>query len=347
MDSIASISELLTLSQSQYRIYDMGRRITKLSKAEFNQIEENQIPYPYPSQGHAFLAISFWQNDKSKSYLWFIKLPLDERGLLNQGARNHFIAIIIEALGSDLSVNPSEKQEELLKSNPYHFQPAQYKLASLNSLLHESLKLAPSQYFSDTLAYFENSENLDNWQHIGVQGLADFAVKCQDSKFSTKLSNALKYLPEPVLNPLCSALENHKLPHALLSEIIDIAKQTEPSDKLHNLVRALGASCDHALVISYLEELITKDILSEELIIILSGRCWEIFTQQKLLLAFLEHIAQYHPSDLFAGIFKDLVAIPSIRPVLFSCMRSPDRSPMLAKAIGQLFSPSQNSASVH
>ncbi len=138
MSHISTISELLALSNCQYRIYDMGRKIDKLSKEQFDKIEMTHLPYPFPSQGHAFLAIAFWQKKSTEPYLWFVKLPLDERGLLNQGARNHFIAIIIEALGADLSVDPTEQQEELLKSNPYHFTPAQYKLATINSLLKKN-----------------------------------------------------------------------------------------------------------------------------------------------------------------------------------------------------------------
>ena len=42
---------------------------------------------------------------------------------------------------------------------------------------------------------------------------------------------------------------------------------------------------------------------------------------------------------LFSAIFKDLVAIPLIRPVLLQAIRSPKRSPELAKAIGMLFKP--------
>ena len=76
-DTIASISALLNLSDSQYRVYDMGRRVEKISKAQFEKIEAAQLPYPYPMQGHAMLAIAFWQKQSQSPYLWFIKLPLD------------------------------------------------------------------------------------------------------------------------------------------------------------------------------------------------------------------------------------------------------------------------------
>ena len=52
----------------------------------------------------------------------------------------------------------------------------------------------------------------------------------------------------------------------------------------------------------------------------------------------LEHIVAQE-QQLFPVIFKDLVAIPNIRPLLFQCMRAPERSQALSQAIGQLFNP--------
>ena len=42
MSTIDTISELITLSGSQFRVYDIGRRIDKISKADFEKIEHNQ-----------------------------------------------------------------------------------------------------------------------------------------------------------------------------------------------------------------------------------------------------------------------------------------------------------------
>jgi len=167
MNTIDTISQLLHSSNSQFRLYDIGRKIEKISKEQFEKIELNQIPYPTPSQGHACIAIAFWQKKSPQPYLWLLKLPLDERGLLNQGARNHFIAIIVEALGSDLTQDANKQQEELLKNNPYLFTPAQYKLAALNSKIKFELKQAPSEYLSPFLAYLCKENNWDNWQMVG------------------------------------------------------------------------------------------------------------------------------------------------------------------------------------
>ena len=337
--SIATISELLALSNSQYRIYDLGRKIDKLSKEEFSKIELNQLPYPYPSQGHAFIAIAFWQKQNTQPFLWFVKLPLDERGLLNQGARDHFIAIIIDALGSDLTVDPTEKQEELLKSNPYNFTPAQYKLASLNSKIKRELKQVSSEYLPLFQQYIAGELGWDNWQNIAIQGISDFAVHLDKAQNTAALVAAFPHIVSEVLMPLCGALENETLPVTLIDAIIDAYHQTstEQLQIQQSLLRSLASSCQHPHVIEFAKELLNNDKLSADLLIILAGRCWLLWQSPDMLMLYLERLIQSKDNELFTAIFKDLVAIPVIRPNIFQCMRDPNRSNELAQAIGLLF----------
>ncbi len=335
---ISSISELLSLSDSQYRIYDIGRRVDKISKEEFEKIESAHIPYPFPSQGHAFLAIAFWQKQSNTPYLWFVKLPLDERGLLNQGARNHFVAIIIEALGGDLSVNPTEQQEALLKKNPYHFTPAQYKLAAINSVVSVSLKQQASSYYQPAISYLSGEQGWDNWQKIGVQGLSDFAARLTKNNNEEILINAIEHLPEQVLSPLCSALENAPLPAKLIEKIITLYQKAENNTTLAlSLLRALSSSTQHPFSQKFMLSLLKKEFLSEEALIIIAGRLWPSLASDSIISSYLEHLVNGDDLDLFMDIFKDLVAIPSTRPLLLQAIRSPNRSSKLAHAIGKLF----------
>ena len=341
MKTIPTISELLKLSGSQFRIYDIGRCIGKISKSDFNKIESNQLPYPYPSQGHAFVAIAFWQKKSTQPYLWFVKLPLDERGLLNLASRNHFIEVIITALGTDLSIDPTEKQEELLKSNPYHFTPSQYKLAFINSLLKVELKQAPSEHLSVLKSYLQQGD-WQQWQNIGVQGITDFAARLSEKNNSELLQTALEYLPEEVLLPFCAALENVTLDVALLKQVLNkFAESNEVNAdnvilKTH-LIRALASSCQHPYTISFFDKLLQQNDLSEDIIIAIAGRCWQILQPSNTMMQYLENVAQGSSHAIFSALFQDLVAVPLLRPTLFQCMRDSQRSETLAKAIGMLF----------
>jgi hypothetical protein len=341
MTAIATISELLTLSKTQYRIYDLSRKIDKISKEQFTKIELNQLPYPTPSQGHAFIAIAFWQKQTSAPYLWFVKLPLDESGLLNQGARDHFIAIIVEALGSEVTADPSSQQEALLKNNPYHFTPSQYKLASLNSKIKVELKQESSPYLPQCKRYLSGELGWNKWQEVGVQGITDFAARIGEKEHSDLFINALPNLATEVLIPLCSALENEPLSLNLIDCIIQTFKENtlqKNTDQVQQaLLRSLSSSCGHPHVSEFIETLLQNNSLTSELLIILSGRCWLVFQDKILLLKYLEQLANHHDLALFNAIFRDLVAIPVIRTIILQCIREPDRSAALAQAIGQLF----------
>lgn len=356
--NIATLSELLKLSGSQYRLYDIGRLVTKLSKEEFEQVELNQRPYPSPAQGHACFAIAFWQKQSLQPYLWLLKLPLDERGLLNQGARNHLIAIIVEALGADLTQEATKKQEDLLSSNPYLFTPAQYKLASLNSKIKVDLKQAASEYFPPFKLYLSQcitQASLNkNWQEIGVQGITDFIARINQENHSDILVKALPHLPQEVLSPLCSALENEQYPVALLDELLtNLADALTKLEKVSvdsndstisvlvtkavQLLRALSASSQHIHVKAAVDKILSQKKVNDEILITLSSRCWQALADKETLMCYFEHLLKHNDLSLFSSIFKDLVTVPLIRPIALQCIRSEDRSPALAQAIGQLF----------
>lgn len=349
MNTIDTISQLLKSSNSQYRLFDIGRKIEKLSKEQFEKVELNQLPYPYPAQGHACIAIAFWQKQSPQPYLWLLKLPLDERGLLNQGARNHFIAIIVEALGSDLTQDANEQQEELLKANPYLFTPAQYKLAALNSKIRCELKQAASEHLAPFISYLSGDKGWDNWQTVGVQGITDFAVRLDEQR-NILLSKALPHLPKEVLFPMCSALENETLSVTLIEPIIALLKSSLASEAEDNeealqiqqhLLRSLASSCQHPHVAELINLLLQQQTIAIDLLITVSGRCWLALDNIDNVLAFFEQLAKQDDQALFIAIFKDLVSIPLLRPIIFQCIRSPERSEALGLAIGQLFQPTK------
>lgn len=343
MNNISTISELLKLSGSSYRLYDMGRKVTKISKQDFEKVEQAMQPYPYPIQGNACFAIVFWQHTPATPYIWFVKFPLDERGLLNQGARNHYLAIILEALGSDLTQDPTTKQEELLQANPYNFTPTQYKLAALNAVVKRDLKQKSSEYYEHCQLYLSGKLGWDTWQGVGVQGLCDFAARINTEENSRALAQALPHLPITVFSPLCSALENQILPIALLTQIIEMIENELNSDtidfeRLANLVRAISASAENPLVKAVLTEIIkAKQVKDLNVLLTISGRSWLALNDLNSLSLFLEKLVNNVEQNVFMAVFQDLIAIPTIRPSLLQCIRSTHRSEELANAIGKIF----------
>jgi hypothetical protein len=88
--SIANLHELLQHGQCDYRCYDLGRRVQPISNSEFAAMAEQRAPYPYPHQNHAHFALIFWPqlSNRPAPFIWLLRLPIDERGLLDQLARH-------------------------------------------------------------------------------------------------------------------------------------------------------------------------------------------------------------------------------------------------------------------
>ncbi|WP_371189115.1 DUF3549 family protein [Thalassotalea maritima] len=339
--TIDTISELLQLSDANFRIYDIGRKVVKISKKEFQQVEQAMMPYPYPIQGHAMFALVFWQQQNQTPYIWFVKMPLDERGLLNQGARNHYLAIILEALGNDLTQDPSEKQEELLQANPYNFTPSQYKLATLNAVVKRDLKQVASSFYEHCQLYMAGKLGFDDWQGVAVQGICDFAARINEEANQHALVKAIPQLPIQVFAPLASALEGQTIHIDVISALLgagDKAMTEADADNVANVLRALSMHSDNPTVVSFINKLLASDVGHDlNVLVTICGKNWPILADQDMLAKYLDVVSQSQPSDIFAAIFQDLVALPSVRPQLLQLIRSEQRSESLSNALAAMF----------
>ena len=144
--NINTLTDFLEQSQCQFRIYDLGRKVTKISNRDFKKFEHNDLPYPYPIQLHAFIAITFWQVSQQEHFIWFLKMPIDEQGFMSIPAQTSFIKMVVEAMGKDLTANISKEQQEFLASNPFIFKPNTEKLAIFNAAINSGFVRPPSSF---------------------------------------------------------------------------------------------------------------------------------------------------------------------------------------------------------
>src|SRR5690554_6489641 len=144
MTNIATLTEFLEASGVEWRVHDLSRRVTELSPELLRAVEKGQRPFPTPRQQKAWLAITFWQ---TTPYIWFVALPLDERGTFQHAAMQHFMSIIVEALGESPTANVSESQDKLLQQNPYIFQPDEARRAAFHAAISVLLQQPPSIHF--------------------------------------------------------------------------------------------------------------------------------------------------------------------------------------------------------
>ncbi|MDP4982339.1 DUF3549 family protein [Pseudoalteromonas tunicata] len=339
--NIATLAQLLDAAGTQWRVYDIGRRIAKIDKATFAKIESTQIPYPTPLQQHAMIAIQFWDARASKEpYIWFLKFPLDEQNKLNQASRNHFADMVLEALGTQLT--GQDEQAQQLNNNPYVFTPNVNKRAAFNALMKVELNQGASIYYEHAQLYFSGKIAIDSWQTLALQGIADFAMRLHQDNNSEKLLSVLNHLPEEVFNPLSSILEHVCITTTVAESLLKLGQQSltleSPNTLIYSL-RALSNAAATGLVDQLVDEALqSKHAHNTDLQLILAGRCWRSFSQPERLHLYMDHVAHSPVGpELFAGIFADLVAISELRPHVLNLLRIENRSETLARAIGSLF----------
>ncbi|ART83484.1 hypothetical protein CBP31_13335 [Oceanisphaera profunda] len=338
---INTLSEFLTQAGTEFRLFDLGRRLQAIEPADFLAIEAQQRPYPWPLQRHAWLAVCYWQtHSPEQPYIWFLKLPLDERGLFNNGAVKYFLAALVEQLGQDLTAPLSDEQQQKLAQTPFTFAPSQEKLAAFHARLGLALNTAPSHFYQGTLDFLATPEQHD-WQQLGLQGLAEVAARLQqDVSLSQLLARQWPQLPVPVQTALCQQCEHQPLPdninHLLLDAVNhELERHTPDDERIALLLRATAAS---PAFVARQQKIATLLSLapSQALMLCLVARLWQELTDETLLLQYLSQLAERH-GDLFNGVFSELVSMPALRPLILSNLHNATLAPALKDALGALY----------
>ena len=172
MSQINTISEFLLQAGTEYRVFDMARAIRPIEAQLFLEIESGTVPAPYPRQQHAWFGILFFNKQMSNErYIWFVKLPLDEQGLVIGAARQQFLQIVVEALGQTLDKQNNPNNQ--LPENPFTFVPNQQQSYIQTRTMVASYKNSPRgtwrrcvrrKVHRSTCNYFNNSLSVF-WPH--------------------------------------------------------------------------------------------------------------------------------------------------------------------------------------
>ena len=339
--NIATLAQLLDAAGTQWRVYDIGRRIAKIDKTTFTKIENADIPYPFPLQQHAFLAIQFWDPKASKEpYIWFLKLPLDEQSKLIQASRNHFASMVIEALGTQLTGD--DQQADQLDNNPYVFTPNANKRAAFNALMKVELNQPASIYYEHVQLYFSGKLGFDDWQSLALQGLADFVMRLDKDQNEANLITALSGIPEDVIAPLSALLEHVAISTVLAEALLHLGKQAVNNEHISltvHYLRAISFAPATGLTAQLIDCILASSLGQQtDVQLTIARKCWQHLQQPERLHLYMDLVAQNKTEpSLFASIFADLVAISTIRPHVLALLRIENRSEQLARAIGSLF----------
>lgn len=333
--SINSIIEFLDASKSQYKFIDMGRGFRELTPEHMNQIEYQRVPAPYPRQQHMWLGCVFWSPERSaQHYIWFIKLPLDERGLLNQAARNLFLEKVIEALGRQLE--NTEKMQGQLGDNPYTFVPNQQQLADFNAKAKILLKNPPSHGFQAVSDYI-HAPNTQDWQLLSVQGLADYVARLSDPMIFATLQKQWTLLAPPFQVNLLNSLEHYAInkPLAVLvKQHFDTAVSQDNETHIIASLRALTQAPEE-IVKKVIDPLLQRAYLPSDWLILIAARHMALFNDINRAILFLEKCA-LHDDAIFQGLFADMVQLPQCRIAFLQALSASNLTELCQQKITSL-----------
>ncbi|MFT5721666.1 MAG: hypothetical protein ACI9W6_001982 [Motiliproteus sp.] len=343
MQPLQTLSDFIQSTDASCHLFDMGRRVSTLSGASFQRFEQAQTPYPLPYMQQAWIAVLLWNPDQpTQQVIWFLKLPLDEQGLLVQAARDDFLNRLLRAVGNQGLEKLSE--QDPLKDNPFAFTPDPGKMAAFHAQAGLLLNQPASAFYQSGRDYLSGLRGYDHWQALGLQGIADICSRLEHDSNAAVLSRAIEHLPLPPLEAFAAQLEH--LPHpASLSQALSqrlhqvLASEDCSPGTLAALLRGLSLSHSDALRQQALEAVLASRVAPElEVLAATASRCWQDLREPELCSAFLEALARNEPGQsCFNQILAELVFIPGMRPHIMTGLRNPERSDALAKALGGFF----------
>ena len=329
--SISNLSELLEQGQCSYSCYDLGRRVQPIAADEFKAITEQRLAYPYPHQHQAQFALVFWRQleQQPEPFIWLLKLPLDERGLIDQQAQQNFIAQVVALLGQQLTGALSEQQQQQLQQNPYLYTPPLVQQAALHAQLRQRFGQPPSLHYEAVESYLANPEQ-QPWQQLGLQGIHDLAVRlAQVPTLQQQLLTRTDSLPIAFLQALAQALEHPPLPLALVEPLLTQLPRLTAERQL--LVwRMLASRAEQPAVQQALASYLSQPLAAAtatDLIVLIGMRLWPALVpspHSKLLANYLLHVAQLEAVDLRLALTEQLLRLPALRPHLLAILRRHD-----------------------
>ena len=343
-----TICEFLSQSGAQVQFYDMGRRVVEISNDDMLAIERQQIPYPQPFLRSASLGVLFYFNDNdadsqsetNNHQIWFLKFPLDEKGLLSQDARNDFLRRILETLAeqtlarlnaeSDTN-DDTQAMPDMPEDNPHGFTPREDRMASFHAKIAKKLGQQPSHFYAHAADYFTGSAGFEQWNFVGLQGIADVAVRLDENDNLSTIIKAIPQLPITPFAALCGCLESEAIDPDL-SAVLGMRLEHELQEKdaanaANNAaaaIRGMSHGSDQQTLIKALQSTLDTDVgHNVEVLATIAGRAWQCLEDTDTRRAFLLSLARCDAGQgAFNNIMADLMFMPGLRKPLLDSLRA-------------------------
>ncbi len=334
---------LLETPTTRIRCFDMGRRVTELTRAQFTAFEQTTLAYPLPLKNQAWFALCrISNNQQTEPMVWFLRLPLDEQNKLVLATRDYFVHRLLDAIATSDPDNP-DKLAAAFEDNPHTFKPREDRMAVFHAQLGYSLGLPPSSFFDHAMEYFSGNTGWDQWQFVGYQGIADVAARSENIDQAMTIGRAIPHLPAEPLTALCHCLENQPISkpvsQALLARLQTLlSSQTVDTALISALIRGLSQATDSEHRQQKFQQVFASPCRTDiEILVSISGRAWEVLTSPGNGLIFMEALASTAGGQqVFEDCIRDLFGLPGLRLILLDAMKKSDCSTLLSSRMDAL-----------
>jgi hypothetical protein len=332
VNSVLTLGGFLQQTGAAAHFFDLGRRVVEIPPATLAAFEQAGIPYPQPFLRAAWLGVLFRHQGghlaEEAPVIWFLRFPLDEQGKLIQAARDDFLGRLLNA--ADATAN--------LDDNPHGFAPRPERMAVFHAKAAKLLGQAPSQFYGHAQEYFRGALGFEQWNFVGLQGIADVAARLDEDGNAAMLARAIPHLPAQPFTALCNCLENEAVDAALSRVLIErIAAGLAGNDPATVAagIRGLSHGADRAAVAAAINLVLDGAQGSHvEVLAAIAGRAWETLEDAALQHRFLERLAGCEAGkQAFDNILADLLFLPALRESLRRNLKSPSHSGRLNAAL--------------
>ena len=342
MKKLDSITHFIQSGGFEYRIFDMGRKVLSIENGRFEQLENQKETYPYPLQKKAWLALLIWTSGcEDEATIWFLQFPIDELGFLKQEARDAFLIELLEQTGKNIQAKQKgDKVLDELGESPFAFKPQPERLAMFHAFATRELGQSPSHYYQATREYLLGSLGYEQWQFLGLQGIADVVAHLDEDENEALMVKALLEMPEVPLESFALLLENTSPNKVLTQSLIVLLDKEVKSDSLNikvaaALLRALSGAKPDDLRTQYFLRFLTSqetNFLSNdiEVLVVFSSRAWMDLEDDTLLIPFIEKLSDQNQMA-FNAVLSDLMMLPNIKQKVLAVMRRSESSDKLSE----------------
>jgi len=342
MNKPITLIEFLESTGTSVSIYDIGRRVSKITRKDFLKFEKLEIPYPYPIQQQAWFALSILDKKVSNEpVFWFLHFPLDETGKLQQASRDYFIQRLFEAATASTQQDNANLSTDALKDNPHVFKPRADKMAVFHARLGSLCHRPASRFYLHARQYLSGSQGWEQWNFIGFQGIADLVERIADDNNEKLVLQAIPHLPQQPLEALCQCLENIVTSLPIAQVILQRCEReldavTPSPSVIAHLIRGISLTSSVSVKNRLLKGVMKKPVASHPLIVgAVAARCWEWLVNDGHAKLYLEQLANSDQQS-FNNCLTDLLFMPGLRNILLGVIRNPERPDRLAQAFNRM-----------